>query len=212
MESSRKHPIIIVGNHAFARYGIRQLIMEIPQVAIIREYTTIEEFQNGSGKGVDSAVLALDYHGNPANLAPPLGKLLSVHPDVRIVLISHTLTEQVLRRLATNAIRAFVLDSDKPVVMKQAIATVMTGGMWISPSVMASIASQNNAPVQLTGRERQVLNLVRQGETNATIAAALSISTSTVEFHLKNVFDKLGARSRTDALFRAEQEALELDG
>lgn len=212
MQSSRKRPIVIVGDHAFARYGMRQVIEEIPQATIIQEYTTIEEFYNGSVKGADSTVLALDYHGNPASLAAPLGELLSVYPDVRIALISHTLSESVLRRQASRGIRAFVLDSDKPVVMKQAIVAVMTGGMWISPSVMASIASQNTASVQLSGRERQILNLVRQGEANSTIAKTLTISTSTVEFHLKNVFDKLGAHSRTDALFRAQQEDLELDG
>lgn len=212
MESSREHPVIIVGDHVFARHGLRQVILEIPQVVNIQEYATIEEFQHGGGKGVDSAVLALDYRGNLANLAPLLGRLLSVYPDVRIVLISHTLNETMLRKLATNGIKAFVLDSDKPGAIKQAVVSVMTGGMWISPSVMASISSQTDAPVQLTGRERQVLSLVRRGEANATIARMLSISPSTVEFHLKNVFDKLGAHSRTDALFRAEQEDLELDG
>lgn len=212
MASSRKHSIILVGCHAFARHGLRQIIEELPQVTIIREHATTKELQTSDDIRVKSLLVVLDHRGNPANLISPLGELVRINSDLRIVLVSHTLSEAVLRRLSTAGVRAFVLDSDRPVVMKQAIVSVISGGMWIGPSVLASMSSKSNARLQLTLRERQVLELVRKGEANAAIARKLSITSSTVEFHLKNVFGKLGAHSRTDALFRAEQEDIELDG
>jgi DNA-binding NarL/FixJ family response regulator len=53
----------------------------------------------------------------------------------------------------------------------------------------------------LTGRERQVLNLIRQGQRNREIARELRIAESTVHKHVQNIFEKLDARNRAEALF-----------
>ena len=59
--------------------------------------------------------------------------------------------------------------------------------------------SKRNLP--LTGREREVLNLIRQGQRNREIARELRIAESTVHKHVQNIFEKLDARNRTEALF-----------
>ena len=59
--------------------------------------------------------------------------------------------------------------------------------------------SKRNLP--LTGREREVLNLIRQGQRNREIAHELRIAESTVHKHVQNIFEKLDARNRTEALF-----------
>lgn len=53
----------------------------------------------------------------------------------------------------------------------------------------------------LTGREHEVLNLIRQGQRNREIARELRIAESTVHKHVQNIFEKLDARNRTEALF-----------
>ena len=53
----------------------------------------------------------------------------------------------------------------------------------------------------LTGREYEVLNLIRQGQRNREIARELRIAESTVHKHVQNIFEKLDARNRTEALF-----------
>ena len=59
--------------------------------------------------------------------------------------------------------------------------------------------SKRNLP--LTGREHEVLNLIRQGQRNREIAHELRIAESTVHKHVQNIFEKLDARNRTEALF-----------
>lgn len=54
----------------------------------------------------------------------------------------------------------------------------------------------------LTCREREVLELISRGCTNISIAREMSISTNTVKFHLKNIFNKLKARNRIEALIK----------
>jgi DNA-binding CsgD family transcriptional regulator len=58
----------------------------------------------------------------------------------------------------------------------------------------------NADPYQLSSREKEVAELLLQGKSNKEIALALGVSVSTVEFHLKNVYRKLGVKSRTEAI------------
>ncbi len=59
-----------------------------------------------------------------------------------------------------------------------------------------------------TSREKEVIELLLKGKSNNQIAQALSISTSTVEFHLRNVYGKLGVNSRTEAVLRLSEYSL----
>lgn len=68
-----------------------------------------------------------------------------------------------------------------------------------SPKAPKKKRSKRNLP--LTGREREVLNLIRQGQRNREIARELRIAESTVHKHVQNIFEKLEARNRAEALF-----------
>jgi DNA-binding NarL/FixJ family response regulator len=73
----------------------------------------------------------------------------------------------------------------------------------------ATIEALVGSPAEsLTGREREVLELVSQGLSNKLIARRLRISEHTVKFHLSSIFTKLGASSRTDAVSRGARQGL----
>jgi LuxR family maltose regulon positive regulatory protein len=61
---------------------------------------------------------------------------------------------------------------------------------------------------ELSAREHEVLGLLAAGRRNAEIAEALCVSIKTVEFHNRRIYEKLGARSRADALIKAQQRSL----
>jgi DNA-binding NarL/FixJ family response regulator len=61
---------------------------------------------------------------------------------------------------------------------------------------------------ELSGRELEVLRLLASGASNKAIAAQLVLSASTVKTHISNIFDKLGAQSRTEAVRIALQRGL----
>ncbi|MGB2694784.1 MAG: AAA family ATPase [Dehalococcoidia bacterium] len=71
-----------------------------------------------------------------------------------------------------------------------------------------AVVSRNGNSFALTGRELEVLALVAQGYRNPEIANVLTISQRTVERHLENIFAKIGARSRTEAVMRAVEHRL----
>jgi two-component system NarL family response regulator len=69
------------------------------------------------------------------------------------------------------------------------------------------LAHRATAP-ELTLRENEVLQLLAAGETNKEIAAALRIEAGTIKTHLKSLFTKLGASTRTEAVRKAEERGL----
>jgi DNA-binding NarL/FixJ family response regulator len=72
------------------------------------------------------------------------------------------------------------------------------------------VALQPATPAaQLTGRQRQVLSLVRRGHTNAQVARRLGVTAGTVRAHLEDIYARLDVHSRTEAVRAA---AAELDG
>jgi len=78
-----------------------------------------------------------------------------------------------------------------------AIKNVADGLAWISPSLQAELAQQENSPVRrLTARESEIVRCVANGLRNAQVAEHLSISESTVKTHLNKIFQKLDIRDR----------------
>ena len=73
----------------------------------------------------------------------------------------------------------------------------------ILPKTTAPRKPKSKRHLPLSGRERQVLNLIRQGRRNREIARELRIAESTVHKHIQNIFEKLDARNRAEALFLA---------
>ena len=101
----------------------------------------------------------------------------------------------------------------------QAIRVVHAGGSLLQPIVASKllrhVSGQGRAgdyasagSETLTRREQEVLRLLAQGQSNKEIAAALVITERTVKFHVKSVFDKLGATNRTEAVRMAVQRGL----
>jgi DNA-binding NarL/FixJ family response regulator len=87
------------------------------------------------------------------------------------------------------------------------IRTVAAGQRHIPPDV-AGVVAEHLGQEDLTPRELEVLRLIRDGNRNKQIAEELSISETTVNFHIKNIVDKLQANDRTHAVTIALRRGL----
>ncbi|HEY4446017.1 MAG TPA: response regulator transcription factor [Steroidobacteraceae bacterium] len=114
--------------------------------------------------------------------------------------------------------RGYLLKGVTPEVFVDAIRTVASGGAYLyAPLAPALTASRGDAkwredalevPVNLTGRESDVLKLMTSGISNREIAAALRLSEGTVRNHVSNIFSKLGVNDRTKAVLFALQKGI----
>lgn len=88
-----------------------------------------------------------------------------------------------------------------------AVAEVGAGRFHLDPAVKAELAAARPAGRTLTGREREILQLIAQGLSLEAIAGQLVVSPETVRTHLSNARRKLGARNRTEAVVEAMRTA-----
>jgi DNA-binding NarL/FixJ family response regulator len=127
-----------------------------------------------------------------------------------VMLTTFDLDEYVHRALRAGAV-GFLLKDTPPVELARAVRTVAAGNAMLAPTVtkrlISSFAGQDPAPAQqardrlavLTGREREVIDAVARGLSNAQIGTELSMSEATVKAHVSRALGKLGLANRVQA-------------
>jgi DNA-binding NarL/FixJ family response regulator len=131
----------------------------------------------------------------------------SEFPDARIVaLTTYEGDTDIHRALAAGAV-GYLLKDMLPTEVIDAIRAVHRGQRVIPPVVAGRLA-EYTPRVELTEREREVLEYVARGFSNKDIARAIGRTDETVKIHLKSVFVKLGAADRTEAVTVALQRGI----
>ena len=125
--------------------------------------------------------------------------IIGEFPDARIVaLTTYDGDEDVHRALEAGA-RGYQL---KDMLRTEVLTTIrrVFGGQRAIPAPVAARLAEHMPRIELTEREREVLQLVAQGLSNKQIAAAIGRTEGTVKVHLKNIHEKLGVDDRTGAV------------
>jgi two-component system response regulator DesR len=126
------------------------------------------------------------------------------HPDCRVLVLTTFGRPGYLRRAMAGGARGFMLKDAPAHELASAIRRVMAGERVLDPELAAAALSAGESP--LTARERDVLAASRRYATVAEIAAHLFLSSGTVRNYLSAAMQKLGARTRAEAVRRAEEE------
>jgi DNA-binding NarL/FixJ family response regulator len=134
-----------------------------------------------------------------------------------LILTTFDLDELVYAALQAGA-SGFLLKDVKAADLADAIRTVHHGDALLAPSITRRLISRfvasqphpaaKTALDQLTTREREVLVLIARGLSNAEIAESLVLSSATVKTHVGNIFAKIGARDRAQAVVKAYEHGL----
>src|SRR5262249_42343493 len=128
-------------------------------------------------------------------------------PDARIVMLTMSDGDGEIQRAMRAGAAAYVLKSMPHTELLGVIRSVHAGRRHV-PSEVAARLAEHLGEQGLTGREAEVLQLIRDGFRNKQIADRLGISEATINFHVKNLVDKLGANDRTHAVTIAVRRGL----
>lgn len=140
-------------------------------------------------------------------------------PATKIVLLTSSESEEDLLRAIKLGARGYIIkDIDMPLLV-QDLTEVLHGGAVVSPAMGGKLFDtvahllkhreiNSSRRPSLTGREIEVLQLVAEGSTSREIGERLFISENTVKNHVRNILDKLGLRSRNEAVMYALREDL----
>jgi DNA-binding NarL/FixJ family response regulator len=150
-------------------------------------------------------------------------ELLAEVPEVKVVILTTFETDEYILGALRAGASGFLLKRSSPEQLVAAIHTVAEGEALLSPSVTRRLIDRVSAHplmsgetdprlAELTPREREVLELIAQGLSNAEIADALVVERTTVKTHVKRVLMKLGARDRVHAVILAYEWGLVAPG
>ena len=150
-------------------------------------------------------------------------EIVASAPDTRVVILTTFEDDEYIFGALTAGASGFLLKRTSPELLIDAIKAVAAGDSLLSPSVtrrvidrMAALPSGeavlDRRVEQLTTREREVLEQLARGLSNAEIAAELVIEESTVKTHVKRVLMKLGLRDRVQAVIFAYESGLTRPG
>ena len=120
-------------------------------------------------------------------------------PGARIIIVSMHTTSDYIGRAIRAGVSGYVLKNADPIELELAIRAAMKGEVYLSPAVSKSLVEdysrrltlEEDLDQQLTSRQREVLQLIAEGQNTKDIALKLGVSIKTVETHRKQLMDRL---------------------
>jgi DNA-binding NarL/FixJ family response regulator len=198
--------ILSVEDHPVYRQGLATVIAtEADMVLVSQAANGVEAIAEFRRLRPDVTLMDLRLPG--ANGTDILVAIRGEYPDARIIMLSSSETDGEIQRALRSGASGYVLKSMPLDTLLAVIRSVHAGRRHVPPEVAALLA-EHLGEEDLTAREVEVLQLVRDGYKNKQVADQLSISENTVNFHLKNIVDKLGANDRTHAVTIAVRRGL----
>jgi len=140
--------------------------------------------------------------------------IIAKHPNIKILALSSFKDNDTVRTMLQNGAVGYILKDSSVDDLENTIHTVYEGQGVLSPEIMQALMQESESPTQptynlnLSARELEILKHFADGKTNNQIAVALSISISTVKFHIANIITKLGVETRAEALVIAAKNNL----
>jgi DNA-binding NarL/FixJ family response regulator len=133
-------------------------------------------------------------------------------PQLKVIMVTVLLNEERLCAALRAGAAGYLQKPFSLAMCFEAIRGVVGGGTSLCAragrvlvkATGVSLRSQSG-PVDLTDREREIVDLLAEGKTDKEIGAVLGISPATVHIHLVHIYDKLGAHSRVDAVVRYQR-------
>ena len=206
MTTSSNIRILCVDDHPLMREGIAAIIRnEVDMVLIAEASNGREAITAYREHQPDIALMDLrlpDISGIDAVIA-----IRTEYPSAKIMMLTTFEGDAEIHRALEAGALGYMLKSMPKNDLLEVIRTVHSGRRSILPEVAARL-SEHFGEDDLTDRELQVLRLIRDGHRNKQIADQLAIAETTVNFHIKNLVDKLQANDRTHAVTLAVRRGL----
>jgi DNA-binding NarL/FixJ family response regulator len=199
--------ILVVDDHALVREGLSEILDRQEDMRVIGQTANSATTVAFAARERPSIVL-LDIDIPGSDVTTTVRQIHSCSPESRIIILSMYEGPQLVEELLASGIRGYLLKSIHWQELVAAIRAVRDDDSRVVLGVsMDSLQQTNQKPSSglLSARELEVLGLVANAFSNGQIAARLYLTEATVKRHLRNIFVKLGAISRIDAVNKSAE-------
>ena len=208
--------ILIADDHLIIRQGLRLILETEDGFDLVGE----------ASDGAEALRLCADLHPDVVlmDLRMPgmdgltaIEKLRDSQPEIAVVILTTFNEDDLMLRGLQAGARGYLLKDTDREALFDTIRAAARGETLLRPEIMARILSKAGthsaraeitSPLDLTAREREVLEAVARGERSKEIAVKLNITERTVKAHLASIYQKLGVDSRAAAIAVAAQKGL----
>lgn len=195
--------IVLADDHPLTREGMKGYLSKEPDFEVVGEYADGESTWAGI-KSLRPQVALLDIRmpGLDGITIARMARDAGIQ-TAALMLTSYDANQYVLAALRAGA-RGYLLKTATMDTLSKAIRIAARGGFYLDSEVASAVEGGDNfVPEPVSVREREVLLLAERGLSGKEIAAKLFISERTVQTHLASIYDKLGAKNKTEAMLLA---------
>jgi len=191
--------VLLVDDHTLVRAGIRALLEKLPGVEVVGEA--------GDGREVLSLVklhqpdvILMDIAMPGLNGLEAMERMGRGFPEVRVIILSMHYSEEYVWRALKAGAAGYLLKKAATAELETALQRVVQGEIYLSREIstrlvnkfpLQGIADRKSPLEQLTSRQREILQLVAEGQNTKEIAEILKVSPKTVEYHRMKLMDSL---------------------
>jgi DNA-binding NarL/FixJ family response regulator len=199
--------VLIVDDHEVVREGLRLSLSRAPRVRVIGEASDGESAVALAERRRPNVVI-MDVR-MPGMDGLEATKLLTAQdPNVAVLIFTAYSERSLLSRGLDSGAKGYILKEAPHETLVRAIEKVADGEGYVDPALMPAFLSGKDKEEMLTTREREILQLLADGMSNADVATKLFISQETVKSHVRHILAKLEADTRTHAVAIALREAI----
>ncbi len=192
--------ILLVDDHEVVRAGVRRIIEQEPDLLVVAEAGSADEALSAISRERPDVVL-MDITLREVSGIDLTRRVLADHPEMKVIFLTLHEGEEYFTQALRAGASGYVIKGSPAEDITRALHAVREGGTFLSPCLATGLVSKylegqgEAALAGLTGREREVADLLIDGLSNQEIALELDISVTTVQTHRSHIMEKLGVRN-----------------
>jgi DNA-binding NarL/FixJ family response regulator len=206
--------VLVADDHPLFRDGLRTLAALEPELELVAEAATGSEAVSLATE-LEPDVVVMDLHMPDLNGIEATRRIVEARPDVGVLVLTMFQDDDSVFAAMRSGARGYLLKGAGHDEVVRAIKAVAGGEAIFGPTIAERMIEFFAGPAQpprpfpeLTDREREILELVAQGRSNAEIATHFVLSQKTVRNNVSSIFTKLRVADRAQAIVRAREAGL----
>jgi DNA-binding NarL/FixJ family response regulator len=209
--------ILLVDDHPMTRKGMHLTLSSLPDATVIGEAATEEEaVEQASSLQPDLVMMDLTLRDESSGIEATR-RIVQQSPHIAVLVVSMWEDDSLVFRAMRAGARGYVLKHADDEELVRAVQAVASGEAIFSPAIATKVLRylSRDSEIQLipdfptlTPREREILDLIAQAQSNREIARHFGVTPKTVSNHISNIFHKLQVADRAHAIVRAKEAGL----